>query len=227
MSTRSKNGFASKVLEWLFPSRAACCSCGAEAVLDEHGLCIDCHLGIELFNAAPPLNYIDGYNAAYVYNDVSSAMVKKLKYNNCKYIAKELADALELKHGWRIDAVTPVPLHYRREAKRGYNQSLLIAKHLCKRLGLKLDTSLLVRSRDTRQQARSTGAQRRRNLKDAFIADDSCRGLSVLLVDDVRTTGATLSECAKALKKCGCDKVYAVTACFTAPDSKGEYNDNI
>ncbi|MCR5808424.1 MAG: ComF family protein, partial [Clostridiales bacterium] len=139
-------------------------------------------------------------------------------YNGAKYEAKILARFIDIPSVWKIDAVVPVPLHCKRIKKRGFNQSELIAKHLCENKGLKLDTSLLIRGVDTKQQARMTEAGRKRNVKGAFIADDRCRGASVLLLDDVCTTGATLSECAKELKKHGCEKVYAVTVCFVKPD---------
>ena len=213
-----KTSVKDKLLDILFPSRVACCACGREAVLDEEGFCIDCRMGLEVFNAAPPLNGISGYTAAYVYNDVSGQMVKRLKYNGAKYAACELARAIKLPKDWKIDAVVPVPLYYRREAKRGFNQSLLIAKHLCKMSGLKLRTDLLVRTKETLPQARMSAAKRKRNLKGSFAADEKCRGLSILLVDDVRTTGSTLMECASALKKCGCEQVYAATACFAEPN---------
>lgn len=206
-----------RVLDILYPPRVSCCACGREAALDEDGFCIDCRMGLEVFNSAPPLKNISGYTAAYVYNDVSGQMVKRLKYNGAKYLARELARAIQLRSDWKIDAVVPVPLHFKRESKRGYNQSLLIAKHLCRRLKLKLEPRVLLRKRDTKPQARMTAAGRRRNLKGSFIADEACRGLKVLLVDDVRTTGSTLEECAAALKKCGCGNIYAATACFAEP----------
>lgn len=212
-----------KLLEALFPSRVACLACGREAVLEEDGLCPDCHMGLEYFIAAPPLKGIDGYTSAYIYNDVSAAMVKKLKYTGAKYIAKPLADAIELPADWQIDAVIPVPLHKRRIAERGFNQSELIAKALCKRLGLKMDASLLRRVADTPHQTRMSGAARRRSLKNAFEASGACSGLNVLILDDVRTTGSTLTECAKVLKNAGCGSVYAAAVCFAMPLDKERF----
>lgn len=210
--------FIGKLFDILFPEKLVCLSCGREAVVQNSGLCLDCEIGLERFISAPFIDKIDGYTAAYIYNDVSSMMVKKLKYSNAKYMAKPLAEALRIPAEWEINAVVPVPLHYKRLAKRGYNQSELIAKHLCERTGMRLDTSLLVRKKDTKQQTRMTVAGRKRNLKNAFIADKGCKGLKILLLDDVRTTGATLHECAAALKEAGCDKVYAVTVCFAKHD---------
>ena len=210
-----------KIKQIVFPRDLTCASCGREAVVNENGLCVDCAVGVESFVTAPQIDHLDGYTAAYVYNDVSAAMIKKLKYSSARYLARPLADALNIPDGWEIDAVVPVPLHYRRIAERGFNQSELIAKRLSERLGLKYDDTLLVRRYDTKQQTRMTAAGRRRNLKGAFLADEKCEGLNVLLIDDVRTTGSTLSECAKTLKKNGCAKVYAATCCFAKPGEFG------
>lgn len=209
--------FLKRLRDALFPRDVVCASCGKEAVIGERGLCSDCERGIELFVSAPPVEGIDGYTAAYVYNDVSSAMVKKLKYGGKKYEARVLADAIEIPAEWNIDAVVPVPLHRKRQYKRGFNQSELIAKHLCRRYGLKLDDRMLIRVKDTAQQTKMTESGRRRNMKNAFLADESCRGQPILLIDDVRTTGATLSECAKSLKAGGSLNVYAATVCFAKP----------
>ncbi len=211
------------VLNALFPERTACCSCGREAATGDNGLCEECSTGIEIFNSAPTLPGIEDYTAAYVYNDVSSRIVKNLKYKNAKYLAKPLAEAIRIPPEWQIDVVVPVPLHYKRIRRRGYNQSELIAKHLSKRLGLNTDITLLIRTVDTRQQVRMTEAGRKRNVKDAFAADEACKGLNILLIDDVRTTGATLTECAKALKNAGCGKVYAATACFAQDYEKDDF----
>ena len=201
------------LLDTLFPERVACISCGREAVVDEGCLCADCREGIELFVSAPPPGHTDGYFAAYLYNDVSARMVKRLKYNGALWVAGPLADALRVPDDWEIDIVVPVPLHYRRQLKRGFNQSELIARLLCEREDLKLAAGALIKNRSTESQARLSDAGRKRNLKWAFTADDSVRGKRILLIDDVRTTGSTISACAEELKKHGAEKVFALTVC--------------
>lgn len=209
------------ILNALFPPDVACLSCRREAVVDEDGLCSDCRSGLEPFTAAPLPKNIDGYTAAYIYNDVSSRMVIRLKYSNARYMAKYLADAITLPKEWgKIDAVVPVPLYYKREWKRGYNQSELIAKYLCSRYELKLDTSLLIRIKNTKSQTRLSDSVRRINLSRAFAADEACKGTTILLIDDVMTTGSTLEECAAELRRHGTERVYAATVCFAHPDSR-------
>lgn len=111
----------------------------------------------------------------------------------------------------RLDAVAPVPLHDERRRERGYNQAELLAQALCERRRLPLRTDLVQRSRLTRSQVGLNRAERRENVQDAFTATSACRGLSVLLIDDVYTTGATLCACASALLKAGVAAVYALT----------------
>ena len=204
-----------KLLSVLYPEGLACACCGREAVTDEHGLCEECSGGLELYVASPLIKNVDGFTAALVYNDVSGGMVKQLKYNGRRFIAPVLAGFIELPGELDIDAVVPVPLYKKRLRERGFNQSELIAAALCKRYGLRLDNGLIERAHDTDTQTHRTAASRRTALKKAFVADDACRGLSVLLVDDVRTTGATLSECAAELKRHGCKTVYAAAVCFS------------
>ena len=109
----------------------------------------------------------------------------------------------------------PVPLHWRRRFQRGFNQSALIAK------GLTLDNAQfntdLVRIRYTQQQIELTVAARKRNVEGAFAVrkGHNFKGKNICLVDDVKTTGATLNECAKVLKEAGAGKVFAFVLAVT------------
>ncbi len=106
------------------------------------------------------------------------------------------------------DLLVPVPLHPRRLAERGYNQSLLLARGLAGLPGLGLDPAALARVRDTPPQARLAGAERRDNLRGAFAADRGrVAGRGVVLVDDVMTTGGTLEEASLALLRAGARSV--------------------
>ena len=109
----------------------------------------------------------------------------------------------------QIDIVVPVPLHWRRRIKRGFNQSYLLAKEL--RLSQIPISTDLVRVRHTKQQWDLNSAQRRRNVKGAFGVRKGhlFAGKTVALIDDITTSGATLAECAKTLKQAGAQKVIA------------------
>jgi len=108
-----------------------------------------------------------------------------------------------------VDFVVPVPLHWRRRFQRGFNQSALIAKGL--NFGNAKFNTDLVRIRYTQEQALLTAAARGKNVKGAFAVrkGHNFKGKNICLIDDIKTTGATLNECAKILKEAGANKVFA------------------
>jgi ComF family protein len=119
-------------------------------------------------------------------------------------LADLMAERLAAADLARPDQLVPVPLHVRRLQERGYNQSLELAKRLALALGLPIDPSALHRQRATAAQSELDAAERHRNVRDAFAADPArVRGGHVALVDDVATTGATVEECAHALRMAG------------------------
>ncbi|KAB1443106.1 ComF family protein [Pseudodesulfovibrio senegalensis] len=103
--------------------------------------------------------------------------------------------------------VIPVPLHKKRLVWRGYNQSLELARPVARTAQATLDRNALRRTRHTEPQTRLKPDQRRTNIRGAFAADGSVQGKNVLLVDDVLTTGATLTECARTLRKAGAVRI--------------------
>ena len=141
------------------------------------------------------------------------------KYSARLDLAENLAQMLEscvraYDFDQNIDMILPVPLHATRFRERGYNQSSLLAKHLSSRLGLHYrPAQILSRVRDTATQTGLNARQRAVNVHGAFNVAHSARvhGQSVLLVDDVMTTGATVSAAAKALQSAGATGVYVVT----------------
>ncbi|KUG28986.1 competence protein f [hydrocarbon metagenome] len=106
------------------------------------------------------------------------------------------------------DMVVPVPLYPRRLAWRGFNQSLELARPLARKYGWPIEPGALARIRDTRPQSTLSGRMRRENIQGAFAADATLvRGRTVLLTDDVMTTGATVEAAAKALRAAGASRV--------------------
>ena len=112
----------------------------------------------------------------------------------------------------RFDLVVPVPLHWRKQWRRGFNQSELLARHLAKRRGIPA-VNALRRKRHTAVQAGLALAGRRRNVAGAFEVrgDMNLSGKRILLVDDVMTTGATAAACASKLKQAGAQSVSLIT----------------
>jgi ComF family protein len=119
--------------------------------------------------------------------------------------------------GWPIDMIVPVPLGKKRLNERGYNQVGLIARPLAMALGLEYAPHELTRSRETRSQVGLSKEARRENVREAFIGGKRVKGKTVLVVDDVATTGSTLSSGADAFFLSGAKDVYALTVARALP----------
>lgn len=163
---------------------------------------------------SPPA--FDRLVALWSYRPPLDAVVRGLKFGRLDYLGRHLAVALAagLAPGLAgCDQVVPVPLHWRRRLARGYNQAERIAHPLAGRLGLPC-VQALARRRATPPQSLLGREERLANLRKAFRVPrpDRVRGLHILLVDDVATTGATLDAAAAALKKAGAAAVTALVA---------------
>jgi ComF family protein len=202
------------LLDLLFPP--ACIHCGRGG----HWLCPEC---IAAIPPAPPMLQVPeplaGLWVAGDYEDPLRLAIQQFKYEGKRRLAEPLSRVLAETYRHQVrastlpDAVLPVPLHPRRQAERGYNQSALLARALCRLEALNLVEDALRRLRDTPQQARMTAAQRRANVSGAFTCPAKHPALvhrRVLLIDDVCTTGSTLSECAEELLAAGAREVWAL-----------------
>jgi len=155
----------------------------------------------------------DWARAAVTYNGLGRALVLKLKYGASGAGIPALANLMtrSIEPDQAVDLIVPVPLHRRRLLARRFNQSQLLAANIAKNMGRRCDPFMLNRSRATPSQGTLTRKGRVRNVQGAFkVPAAKCRllkGQSVLLVDDVLTTGATASACARALKKAGAASV--------------------
>jgi len=114
--------------------------------------------------------------------------------------------------------IMPVPLHPRRLRARGFNQSLLLAKCVAREIGAELDFLSLRRTRFTKPQTELSSEERKKNVRKAFevLKPEVVKGRTIVLVDDVATTGSTLNECAKALKRVGADGVLCLVLARTS-----------
>ena len=208
--------FIDRALDLLFPKHLKCQSCGREAEINEYGLCADCESKLVILDETSTpsvIEYVDGAWSALLYNETARRAVIDMKFHGAAYNKEFLSHFMNIPEGVCADCIVPVPLHPNRQRERGYNQSALLAKELSKKTGVPVREDLLIRVKDTPMQSHATKAEREKNVKNAFRASENCAGMTIVLVDDVRTTGSTLKECAKQLKKHGAKAVYAVTAC--------------
>ncbi len=140
------------------------------------------------------------------------AAIKALKFRRRLYYAPALTELLRealAALADDVDAVVPVPLHWRRQWWRGFNQALEIGKPLARELGVPLVRSV-VRRRATRPQSGLTAAQRARNLRGAFAVRGRLPYGHALIVDDVITTGTTVTGLAAALRRAGVERISAL-----------------
>ena len=153
-------------------------------------------------------------SAALVYGGAVARAIVRMKYEARPDLARPLGDllwrALEPYAGALCETiVVPVPLHPTRLAERGFNQSALLARRVARCLGAPMVARALTRTRETRQQATLDRAARAENVESAFRVRLRARieGRAILLVDDVMTTGATLSACEMALAAAGAGRI--------------------
>jgi ComF family protein len=177
-----------------------------------------CALCASLIERAPAPK--EGAWVAFRYGGPIARAIAKLKYEERPDLARSLGDLLAAvvasqRGALREAVVVPVPLHPSRLVERGYNQAALLASRVARRLSLQKGLTALSRNRDTGHQAALDRRGRARNVAGGFEVRSrrAVEGRSVLLVDDVRTTGATLDACAAALRRAGVAAVaYAVLA---------------
>lgn len=155
-----------------------------------------------------------------VFEDPVQNVLHKLKYRRDLSLGDTLAAEMMpfvRQLGWKIDMVVPIPLGERRKKERGYNQVAMIARPLSLALGYEYAPGALMRQKETRSQVGLSKQERRENVRDAFHAASGVTGRSVLIMDDVSTTGSTLSSGAEALYRSGAKDVYALTVARALP----------
>ena len=198
-----------------FPLRANCMGCGAATGCREDWICPACREALTQgwVGASPPPEGLDAAAFAYVYRGAAVGIVTQLKYRGVTRLAGfmggDMARAYRFIHPTGADCVTCVPMHSKRQVRRGYNHAALLARELSARVGIPF-VELLERVRDTPQQAKLEDDARRSNMSGAFRGLEAARGRRVLLVDDVCTTGSTATACARALRAAGAGAVCLV-----------------
>jgi len=218
----------------------ACAACG-RATGSADGLCVPCWTSIDFIAPpvcevyGTPFGYamapgmlsaaaiadpppFDKARAAVLYGPVAKALVHQLKYRDRPEVGKTMAQAMrragaELIAGSHV--IVPVPLHRWRLWRRRFNQAAVLAQHLSQASGLSCDPLALTRVRRTHQQVGLSSREREANVRGAFRVPEDRRAAiarrTILLVDDVYTSGATAKAASRALKRAGADAVHVLT----------------
>ncbi len=157
--------------------------------------------------------------AAFSYTFPVDKLVQALKFSERLMLANYLGDALAQRISAHPDYIVALPLHPARLRERGFNQSLLLARQISRRLGIPLLPDACERVRNTPPQSGLPWKERDKNMRRAFICkpDVNVRGKHVAIVDDVMTTGASIGELARALKQAGASEVSAWVVARTLP----------
>ena len=220
--------------ELFAPAEFKCTCCGKE-VFDGLGFCSDCKKGVVYNdgktckrcgvgldgaedycgNCAFDKVYFDVAYSPFSYEGAVRDAILRFKFGNCGNFARILAKYLVYmaqKHSLEYDVVTCAPMTKKAKRARGYNQAQLLAEHFCAILNCEAKFALTIEKiKETEAQEKLRRADRKTNLIGAYKCIFDVKGKRVLVIDDVKTTGATLNECAKELKKAGATSVVCLT----------------
>lgn len=220
--------FITEVIDFFLPR--FCPSCSIKLLSNENVICSSCsdkiltadnqRIEFEFNKKFRDKKLIKAFASLYVFEKDKELqeILHHFKYNNKFLIGVELGKRIAINNrklidSWNIDVILPVPLHHLKKAERSYNQSFYIVKGISEILKISNYENVMKRNRYTDSQTLKNISEREMNVKDAFSIKNKkiIRGKNILLVDDVITTGATISECAKQLLNAGANNIYAAS----------------
>lgn len=213
----------------IFNESGFCDDCKNTLPFNDHDICDHC--GRKLKVAATfcstckgNLIYLDKCRSAFDYDKPISTLIKRLKYDNGRYLVDVFSEYLAnvyFKNFIGTDVITFVPATEKSIKKRGFNQSQLLAEKVGEKVLVPV-VDCLVKVKETDRQAKLNREQRQKNLNQAFKVKDKAlvKGKNVLIVDDVTTTGSTAHAISQKLKKAGAKEIYLLTIASVAPSDK-------
>ena len=220
--------FANNLFDFILPR--FCCSCKTKLSVNQDTMCVDCLSKIQRSNSSRlkreferkffKNKIISEFYSPFVFEKDKELQhaIHALKYDKKFpvgiFLGKVLAAEIKSsKTNWKFDLIIPIPLHQLKKAERGYNQAYYIAKGVGKIFKVKVSDRSVKRIKYTESQTTMNLNEREENISGAFKVkwNTQVRGKNILLLDDVITTGATISECGKILLEAGASKVYAAS----------------
>jgi ComF family protein len=226
-----QRGFFDELLDLVYPPSLYCVCCGN--LIDDtrtYGLCDHCIRHI-MWDREPP-EYYGGLGSRAVqcaqYGIYDRAVIFSLKYRKNRYVSRNMAEIMKDRlalTGFSPDVIVPVPVSPKRLRERGFNHMELVGRHMSEMTGIDMVPDALVRVKDTRPMRGLDPQQRRDNMAGAVApgrgAADKIRGRSVLLIDDILTTGATAGVCVDALMSAGPEDVMFMAFSGRMTHAKG------
>ncbi len=194
-----------------FAREPLCVCCGKPVGSDEQLLCPDCEIHPHIYNEG---------RAVFLYEKGVRASINRLKFfNRREYVPFYSLCLSMLLHEknmyWHAQCLAPIPMHPKKRAQRGFDQAALLATGLSRISGLPVLNDLLVRKRYTASSKKLGRTARRKNLRGVFCVRQGLQvPESVILIDDIYTTGATMDEAALALRRAGVKRIYFLTVCI-------------
>lgn len=191
-----------------------CKKCGAQMEDDDSEYCPDCRLAVNSIKIERNYSFM-------VYDHIARDLIHNFKYRGYKDYGEGLVNIISEKMGLGfvrdVDLIIPVPLHKKRLSERGFNQAEALAYHISKKTSKPIITDVLVRNRDTAKQSAIDHRARRSNISGAFsvVNYNKIRDKKIILIDDIYTSGSTISECAGVLLSEGAKSVISFTVCKT------------
>jgi ComF family protein len=194
----------------LMPGPHQCFICDEEELIGEDGLCDSCRAKLKTYPAPVCLQPLDGMTIGLQYGEEIAAAVLRFKKNGMTEYGPFLAQYLSVPKDWNADVLVPVPIHpLKLWLRHMQNHTETLAAYLSRSVGIPFSTKLLLKTKFTREQKKlKDPSLRRKNIRGSFTADPLVKGLRIVLVDDVFTTGATVYECSRVLKQKGASAVY-------------------
>ena len=206
-----------KIINYVYPKVCGFCN----KIISEEYTCKNCQEKLKyMYESERQLvsvnKYFDILICAYKYKGIIRSKILQYKFKNKKYLYTTLSQRLiELLNMYsnEIDIIIPVPIHFMRAFNRGYNQSFLIARFIAQKMDKELKNNILKKVRNNKPQSLLTANKRKNNVYNAYklIRADAIKGKTILLIDDIYTTGATVNECSKVLKENGAKKIIVAT----------------
>ncbi len=230
------------ILEWIFPSKCIFCSsilsinseekifcqkCIEYFTYIEKPICIKCGRTVDedadsVCNDCRNIQYKFVRNmSVFYYDDFVRHLIFKFKYGKGVYVGNKLGEIMSNyffdNYIKNIDLIIPIPLHKSKQRARGFNQALILSKHISKKTGIPLSEKGLIRIKNTRPQSKLSISQRQKNLKDAFQINKTLniQNKNILLIDDIFTSGSTINNCTKILHENGAKDVFSFTLSVT------------